>query len=355
RIYREQVAAAICRRGFPVQSRAHPFPDKGQFCMVATLLAVFSYFSKEMAAQRERTFIMVKPDGVQRGIVGEIIKRFENRGYKLVACKMMQASRDHLQKHYAELKGKPFFDGLCAFMSSGPVVAMVWEGKDVVKMGRKMLGETNPLASDPGTIRGDFCIDLGRNICHGSDSVETANREIDLWFNPAELMNYTPCTDPYFSNEMAAPKERSFIMVKPDGVQRGIVGEILKRFETRGYKLVACKMIQPSRQLSEEHYGELKGQPFFEGLVTFTSSGPVVAMVWEGKDVVRMGRKMLGATNPLESEPGTIRGDFCIDLGRNVCHGSDSVATAEKEIKLWFPNPAELISYTPCTEKYIYE
>lgn len=165
--------------------------------MVATLLAIFSSFSSEMAANNERSFIMVKPDGVQRGLVGEIMKRFEQRGYKLVACKQMQASKAHLEKHYADLSSKGFFAGLVTYMASGPVVAMVWEGKDVVKTGRKMLGATNPLDSNPGTIRGDYCIDVGRNICHGSDSVESAKREIDLWFKPEEIMSYNACEAPW--------------------------------------------------------------------------------------------------------------------------------------------------------------
>merc|ERR1711929_37423 len=127
---------------------------------------------------------MIKPDGVQRGIVGEIIKRFEQKGFKLVAMKMVKASVAHLEQHYADLSKKPFFAGLVKYMASGPVVAMVWEGLDAVKQGRAMLGATNPLASAPGTIRGDFCIDVGRNICHGSDAVDSAEKEIALWFKP---------------------------------------------------------------------------------------------------------------------------------------------------------------------------
>jgi len=106
----------------------------------------------------ERTFIMIKPDGVHRGIVGEIIKRFENKGFKLVAMKFMQASVEHLEKHYADLSKKPFFAGLVKYMASGPVCAMVWEGLNAVKTGRVMLGETNPADSKPGTIRGDFAV-----------------------------------------------------------------------------------------------------------------------------------------------------------------------------------------------------
>lgn len=125
---------------------------------------------------------MIKPDGVERGLVGEIIARFEKRGYQLVALELMNPTKKHLEEHYQDLKTKGFFPSLIEYMSSGPVVGMVWAGKDVVKTGRKMLGETNPLASAPGTIRGDYCIEVGRNICHGSDSVESAEREIALWF-----------------------------------------------------------------------------------------------------------------------------------------------------------------------------
>merc|ERR1712198_140918 len=140
-------------------------------------------------APLERTFIMIKPDGVKRGLVADIIKRFEQRGYKLVAMKMLQADDELLNEHYADLKPRPFFPGLIKHISSGPVVAMVWEGKNVVKQGRQMLGETDPLKSKPGSIRGDFSIDMGRNIIHGSDSVDSANAEIALWFNVAELMD----------------------------------------------------------------------------------------------------------------------------------------------------------------------
>lgn len=138
----------------------------------------------------ERTFIMVKPDGVQRGLAGEIMSRFERRGYQMVACELQSPSREHLEKHYSDLSSKPFFTGLVDFMISGPVLAMVFVGKDVVKTGRRILGETNPLSSNPGTIRGDFGIDMGRNICHGSDSVESAEKEIALWF-PNGVRSYS--------------------------------------------------------------------------------------------------------------------------------------------------------------------
>ncbi|KAK2727080.1 nucleoside diphosphate kinase-like [Artemia franciscana] len=148
-----------------------------------------------MAANRERTYIMIKPDGVQRGLVGEIIKRFEQKGFKLVALKFLQPSEELLRKHYADLSARPFFPGLVKYMASGPVVAMVWEGLNAVKTGRQMLGETNPADSKPGTIRGDYCIQVGRNICHGSDAVESAEKEIALWFKPEELVSWKPAEE----------------------------------------------------------------------------------------------------------------------------------------------------------------
>mgnify|MGYP001492025357 FL=1 len=150
--------------------------------------------TSKMAGNRERTFIMLKPDAVQRGLVGEIIKRFEQKGFKLVAMKMMHASVEHLEEHYADLKGKGFFPGLIKYMNSGPVVPMVWQGLNVVKTGRVMLGETNPTTSAPGTIRGDFSIQVGRNMCHGSDDIESANKEIALWFKDEELIKWDPVT-----------------------------------------------------------------------------------------------------------------------------------------------------------------
>lgn len=138
----------------------------------------------------ERTFIAIKPDGVQRGLISQIISRFEKRGYKLVALKLTKATRELLAKHYEEHVGKSFYPKMSSFMLSGPIVAMCWEGKDVVNQGRIILGATDPCNSLPGTIRGDFGIDLGRNVCHGSDSVKSAEREIKLWFQESELINW---------------------------------------------------------------------------------------------------------------------------------------------------------------------
>jgi nucleoside-diphosphate kinase len=143
-------------------------------------------------------------------------------------------------------------------------------------------------------------------------------------------------------------------MIKPDGVQRGLVGEIISRFEKKGFFLRALKQALPSKELLEQHYSDLSAKPFFPKLITYMLSGPVVCMVWEGKGVVATGRKMLGETNPLNSAPGTIRGDFCIDVGRNICHGSDSVESAKKEIALWF-KPEEVNQWKSHSHEWIYE
>lgn len=138
-------------------------------------------------AEVQRTFVAIKPDGVQRGLIGEIVSRFERRGLKLVGLKFMQVTKELAETHYGEHKGKPFFEGLVGFITSGPVVAMVWEGKDAIALARNTIGATNPSASAPGTIRGDFAIEIGRNIVHGSDGPESAKREIGIFFKDAEL------------------------------------------------------------------------------------------------------------------------------------------------------------------------
>jgi nucleoside-diphosphate kinase len=147
--------------------------------------------------------------------------------------------------------------------------------------------------------------------------------------------------------------EQTYIMIKPDGVQRGLVGEIIKRFETKGYTLRGLKIVNVERAHAETHYADLSSKPFFPALVDYIISGPVVAMVWEGKGVVLTGRKLIGATNPLNSEPGTIRGDFAIDMGRNIIHGSDAVESAKHEIALWFPEG--LAENVPALKAWIYE
>ncbi|KRY69631.1 Nucleoside diphosphate kinase [Trichinella pseudospiralis] len=206
----------------------------------------------------ERTFLAVKPDGVQRGLVNEVLRRFEQRGYKLIGLKMLIVSCEFL----------PF-----------------------------------------------------------SDKKEISSNTKD---------------------------ERTLVVVKPDGVQRGLIHQVLRRFEQRGFKLVSLKMLTANDDLLNKHYAEHVGKGFFPSLKAYMSSGPVVAMVWEGRDVVKAARNMLGATRPLESAPGTLRGDFCIDVGRNLVHGSDSVESAKREIALWF-KPEELCKWEQSTHSWIYE
>ncbi|MHC5253075.1 nucleoside-diphosphate kinase [Listeria kieliensis] len=137
--------------------------------------------------------------------------------------------------------------------------------------------------------------------------------------------------------------ERTYVMVKPDGVARGLVGKIVARFEEKGLNLVAAKLFQMDEALAKKHYQEHASKPFFEDLIDFITSGPVFAMVLEGDEVISTARKMMGATNPLEAAPGTIRADFAVHTNRNVIHGSDSAASAEREIGLFF-KPEELVS-----------
>jgi len=148
--------------------------------------------------------------------------------------------------------------------------------------------------------------------------------------------------------------ERTFLMIKPDGVQRNLVGEIIQRFETKGFTLVGLKLMSVSRELAEQHYAVHKDKGFFAGLIEFITSGPVVAMVWEGEGIIASARKIIGATNPLSAEPGTIRGDFGVTVGRNLIHGSDALETAQQEIKLWFKDE-ELVSWQPTINPWIYE
>ncbi len=143
----------------------------------------------------ERTFVMLKPDAVQRGLVGEIISRFEQRGLKIVAMKMVHIDREFAHRHYAVHVGKPFFEGLINYITSGPVVAMVLEGTNAIEVARATMGATNPAKAMPGTIRADFALEMGRNLVHGSDGPETAAFEIGLWFADHELLNYERSTD----------------------------------------------------------------------------------------------------------------------------------------------------------------
>ena len=143
----------------------------------------------------ERTLVLVKPDGVQRGLVGQVISRLERRGLKLCAMKLMQVDDSLARKHYAEHSSRPFFANLVMFLSSSPVVAMVWAADAAIEVVRNAMGPTNPAESPMGTIRGDMALDIGRNLVHGSDSVESAAREIALFFSPNEILDYDRTTD----------------------------------------------------------------------------------------------------------------------------------------------------------------
>jgi nucleoside-diphosphate kinase len=143
----------------------------------------------------ERTLILVKPDGVHRGLIGQIINRFEARGLKLVGMKFIQMSEELAAQHYAVHKGKPFYEKLVAYIVSGPVVAMVWEGQEAISAARRTMGATNPAEASPGTIRGDFGMEIGRNLVHGSDSPENAVMEVSLFFDSAELVQWVRDSD----------------------------------------------------------------------------------------------------------------------------------------------------------------
>lgn len=147
--------------------------------------------------QAERTLVLAKPDAVQRGLMGELVGRFERRGLHPVGIKLMRVTTEMAERHYAEHRDKPFFGGLVSFITSSPVLAMVWEGPGAVAMVRAMMGATNPAASAPGTIRGDLAVSLAMNVVHGSDSVESAAREVDIFFSAGELMAWESAATPW--------------------------------------------------------------------------------------------------------------------------------------------------------------
>lgn len=148
--------------------------------------------------------------------------------------------------------------------------------------------------------------------------------------------------------------EQTFVFIKPDGVQRGLVGEVIARLERRGLRLTAAKFMAVSNELAEEHYGIHKGKPFYEGLIEYIVSAPVMAMVWEGPNAVAAVRQTMGATKPTEAAPGTVRHDFGLEVGRNLTHASDSPENGQKEIELWF-KPEELVSWSRDVDKWVFE
>ncbi len=149
--------------------------------------------------------------------------------------------------------------------------------------------------------------------------------------------------------------QREFVMIKPDGVVRGLVGEIIRRLERKGLKIVAMQMMQLDRETAEELYAEHRDKPFFEDLVEYVTSGPVVAMIVEGREAVKVVRNIIGATDPVEADLGTIRGDFAMDIGRNVVHAADSPESAEREIKVVFGEDPPIVEYERCDERWLYE
>ncbi|KAL6599863.1 hypothetical protein ACP70R_045514 [Stipagrostis hirtigluma subsp. patula] len=149
------------------------------------------------SSEVEQSYIMIKPDGVQRGLVGEIISRFEKKGFLLKGLKLFQCPKDLAQEHYKDLKDRPFFPKLIDYITSGPVVCMAWEGDGVVASARKLIGATNPLQAEPGTIRGDLAVQTGRNVVHGSDSPENGKREIALWFKEGEICQWESVQAPW--------------------------------------------------------------------------------------------------------------------------------------------------------------
>jgi nucleoside-diphosphate kinase len=148
--------------------------------------------------------------------------------------------------------------------------------------------------------------------------------------------------------------ERSLVLVKPDGVQRGLIGEVVARLERRGLRLVAAKFMAVSQELAETHYAIHKGKPFYDGLIAYITSAPVMAMVWEGPNAVAAIRQTMGATRPTEAAPGSLRHDFAMEVGRNLTHASDTVENGEKEVALWF-KPDELVDWTRAVDTWVFE
>jgi nucleoside-diphosphate kinase len=153
---------------------------------------------------------------------------------------------------------------------------------------------------------------------------------------------------------MEAGLERTLVLVKPDGVQRGLIGEVISRLERRGLRLIAAKFVQVDQPMAEEHYAVHKGKPFYEPLIAYITSAPVMAMVWEGPSAIRAVRQTFGATRPLDAEPGSLRHDFALEVGRNLVHASDSPETSEVEVKLWFTQE-EMVTWNRAVDPWIFE
>lgn len=193
------VSATSHRHLAAFQSPSHLFSKSLSTRIHATKKKNPNIFLPHLVASMEveESYIMIKPDGVQRGLVGEIISRFEKKGFKLKGLKLFDCPKDLAEEHYKDLSSKPFFPKLISYITSGPVVCMAWEGVGVVASARKLIGATNPLQAEPGTIRGDLAIQTGRNVVHGSDSPENGKREIALWFKEGELTEWTQVQAPW--------------------------------------------------------------------------------------------------------------------------------------------------------------
>jgi nucleoside-diphosphate kinase len=179
-----------------------------------------------------------------------------------------------------------------------------------------------------------------------------ANIEGDLLNCPLYFEKFGHCP-----NLLCKPEEiveRSLVLVKPDGVQRGLIGEVIARLERRGLRLVAAKFLAVSQELAETHYAIHIGKPFYEGLIAYITSAPVMAMVWEGPNAVAAIRQTMGATRPTEAAPGSLRHDFALEVGRNLTHASDSAENGEKEVSLWF-KPEELVDWTREVDRWVFE
>jgi len=148
--------------------------------------------------------------------------------------------------------------------------------------------------------------------------------------------------------------EHSLVLVKPDGVQRGLVGEVISRLERRGLRLIAARFLQVSKELAETHYAIHKGKPFYDDLIDYITSAPVMAMVWEGPSAVAAIRQTMGATRPTEAAPGSLRHDFALEIGRNLTHASDTIENSDKEVELWF-KPCDLVEWNRDTDRWIFE
>ncbi|PSR96753.1 Nucleoside diphosphate kinase [Actinidia chinensis var. chinensis] len=217
---------------------------------------------------------------------------------------------------------------------------------------------------------------LFRSATHRTTTLSYTHSHLNLHRSHHKLATFRPQSNllSYYPSRPLAPKknrkkthiflphlvaslekvDKSYIMVKPDGVQRGLVGEIISRFEKKGFKLTGLKLFQCPKELAEEHYKDLKSKSFFPKLIDYITSGPVVCMAWEGVGVVASARKLIGATNPLQAEPGTIRGDLAVQTGRNVVHGSDSPENGEREIALWFKE-GEICEWSPAQAQWLME